>query len=742
MIPFDKIVRWITVGAIFTAAFVPLYVSNSLFFPFISGKNFAFRILAEIAFAGWLILAFRNPDYRPRASALLWSVLFFVTTLGVSMLLAEDPYKSFWSNFERMEGLIGIAHFALYFLVAGAVFRARDWRRFALTLLGVNVVIIGYALLQFFGVFSINQGGVRVDATFGNAIYLGVYALFHAFLALYAAYCARQEGRGIALISFFAALALGNVVLMSLSATRGVVLGLFIGTVASAAYLAFSRGVSARLRRAGIIGCLTALLAVGGFFAAREISWLRAHPIFGRILSASPINDDAQARFVIWGMSFSGFKERPLFGWGQEGFNFVFNKHYDPRLYRREAWFDRVHNTYLDWLIAGGILGLFGYLALWFFAARLVLRAKDTRGNPLFGFAECALFTGFGTAYAVNNVFVFDNGTSYFLFFMLLAYIYSHTTEGVAPLFQSYTLASRSAVARVYTPVVIVILAFSLYWFNARPAYAGTLLLQALRAHPEGPLENLALFRRALALNTFATAEIREQLAQVTAAVAPLSPVPISVKQEFLNVAAIELDKEIKKRPADARYYTLLASLLDAFKLYDQAFPYWQEAVAQSPHKQALLFQIGGNRLNVGKAQDAVPYFKTAYELNKENREAAIIYAVGLIYNDNTAEVKKILVPPLFPDPYVIDDRIIRAYTDVGKDEELINTYRNLLKIEPHNGLAQIRYGGALFFAGYPEETAIKEIQEGMKKSPKYAADAEKMLDMIQSYGGALRRKR
>ncbi|TSC84577.1 MAG: Lipid A core--O-antigen ligase-like protein [Parcubacteria group bacterium Gr01-1014_17] len=739
---FNKALRWTVLGALIAAVFVPLFVSNSLFFPFISGKNFAFRILAEIAFAAWLILSFRNPEYRPRRSALLWSVLFFVVTLGVSTLLAEDPYKSFWSNFERMEGLIGVAHFALYFVVAGAMFRAKEWRTFVLASLCVNVLIIGYSLLQFFGVLNINQGGVRVDATFGNAIYLGVYALFHLFFALLTAYHARTAGKNAWWVGGFSAIALGNVVLVFLSATRGAILGLFVGFVAGSMLIAFSRGVSSRFRRVGMVGCVLALLAVGGFFTAREVSYLRNHPIFGRILSASPMNDDAQARFVIWQISWKGFTERPLFGWGQEGFNFVFNKHYDPRLYHREAWFDRAHNTYLDWMIAGGIFGIFGYLALWFFAARIILRAKAPRGRPLFDFAERALFAGFGTAYAVNNVFVFDNGTSYFLFFMLLAYVYSRATEGVAPLFHSRVFASKSAVARACAPAIIAVLSFSLYWFNARPAYAGTLLLQALHAHQGGPSENLALFRRALALNTFANAEIREQLAQVTAAVAPLSQVPVAVKQEFLNVAASEIDKEIKKRPADARYYTLLASLLDAFKLYKQAFPYWQTAIAQSPHKQALLFQIGGNRLNVGRAQEAVPYFKTAYELNMENREAAIIYAVGLIYNGNTAEVKKVLIPPLFPDPYVVDERIIRAYTEAGKDEELINTYRNLLKIEPNNGLAQIRYGGALFFAGYPEEMAIKEIQEGLKKSPQYAVDADSMIKIIQSSNGVLRRKR
>jgi len=43
-------------------------------------------------------------------------------------------------------------------------------------------------------------------------------------------------------------------------------------------------------------------------------------------------------------MAWEGVKEKPLLGWGQENFNLVFNKYYEPSLYGQEVWFDRVHN--------------------------------------------------------------------------------------------------------------------------------------------------------------------------------------------------------------------------------------------------------------------------------------------------------------------------------------------------------------------------------------------------------------
>ena len=671
--------RWVVVGALTLGATVPLLVTDFLFFPFISGKNFAFRILIEIAFTVWIVLVLRNPAFRPRASRMMWSVGFFIVALGAAALFAEDSYKAIWSNFERMEGFVGMFHFALAFVVAGSMFRVREWRTFILVSLGVNAIVIGYALLQFFGVFAINQGGVRVDATFGNAIYLGVYALFHLLFSLLAFYTARREKKSVWLLAFLGALVLGNVSLIFLSATRGLVLGLMVGLVGACIVLLCSRGV---FRRWGIIGLCVAVLAVGGFFALRETP-LRLHPIFGRVLSVSLRSDDTQARFIIWRMALSGALERPVLGWGQEGFSFVFNKYYDPALFGREQWFDRAHNTYIDWLIAAGMVGFVGYFTIWFFAARVAWA---------FALPERALWFGFGTAYATTNFFVFDNGVSYFFFFMLLAYLHYRSTE-------NQTVAvGRMFSARFAAPLALLVLVASLYYFNARPAYAGTLLLRALRSQPGGPAENLEIFKRALAQDSFATAEIREQLAQATAMMAPVQHTPLTLKQEFLTVAATELDKEIKRRPADARYYSLMGSVLDSFGLYDQGVVYWREASLHSPRKQTLLFQLGVNRFNAGKVRDAVLYFKQAYDINPANREAVIYYAAVLIYAGEREEEARVLQTPSYAESYRADSRLIAAYRGVGRMQDAIALWEKQLALDPDNSeikkrIAELRAG-------------------------------------------------
>jgi hypothetical protein len=50
--------RWTIYVTLFALPFLALLVPNGMFFPFITGKNFGFRILVEVAFSAWVALTF------------------------------------------------------------------------------------------------------------------------------------------------------------------------------------------------------------------------------------------------------------------------------------------------------------------------------------------------------------------------------------------------------------------------------------------------------------------------------------------------------------------------------------------------------------------------------------------------------------------------------------------------------------------------------------------------------------
>ncbi len=155
-----QIARWVALGALFLIPLTPLIVSNSLFFPFITGKAFYFRIVIEVAVAAWAVLAVMDKEYRPRFSWVFVAVLAFVAWMFVADLFAVNVQKAFWSNFERMEGWVLLIHLLGFFFAASAVLRAEKlWRGWFLTSLGASLIVSGYALLQLAGVFAIHQGG-------------------------------------------------------------------------------------------------------------------------------------------------------------------------------------------------------------------------------------------------------------------------------------------------------------------------------------------------------------------------------------------------------------------------------------------------------------------------------------------------------------------------------------------------------------------------------------------------------
>ena len=158
----------IVAGNFFANIFLPGV--GDLFFPFITGKNFFFRIVVEILFALWAAAAIFDKKYRPRASPIFWAVLATVGVLTLSTIFGENPYRSFWSNYERMEGLVAHLHLLAYFLMLISVFKNEtDWRRFFYFSIAVSFIIAIYSYLQFMGKLEIHQSSDRLDATLGNS---------------------------------------------------------------------------------------------------------------------------------------------------------------------------------------------------------------------------------------------------------------------------------------------------------------------------------------------------------------------------------------------------------------------------------------------------------------------------------------------------------------------------------------------------------------------------------------------
>src|SRR3989344_5900864 len=201
---------------------------GDLFFPFITGKGFYFRFIIEFIFTFWVVLALFDSRFRPRMTPVMWALGATMAVLTLSTIFGENPYHSFWSNYERMEGLVGHLHLFVFFVVITSVFKSSvDWKKFFFVSFGTSLIVSSYAYLQSLGFIHLYQSGERVDATFGNAAYLAIYIVFHLFLAFY--FLISENKRWLRYT--FGALILFELPVVFLTATRGAILGLIGGVV-------------------------------------------------------------------------------------------------------------------------------------------------------------------------------------------------------------------------------------------------------------------------------------------------------------------------------------------------------------------------------------------------------------------------------------------------------------------------------------------------------------------------------
>lgn len=748
-----KFLRYGVLGALCLVLFVPFIIADggvlsvfpAFFFPYITGKNFAFRIIVELAFGLWALMALRDPKYRPRSSMLLYVMAAFTVWMGLATLLSVDPAKSFWSNFERMDGYVTLLHLFILSLVAGTVLTAEKWWENFLRISIVASMLMGlFSMLQLFGVFAISsQSGSRLDSTFGNAAYLAVYMLFHVFITFFMAV---RERRSRFLQSFYGIALVLQVATIYYTETRGALLGLIGGLIVAGLFIVWKGHHEdwKRLRKLAIwgLGILAAIILI--FLAARETSFVKKSNTLQRIASISLADKTTQSRFLIWNMGYKGVMEKPLFGWGQENFSFVFNKYYDPKMYGQEQWFDRAHDQFIDWAVAGGIPAFLLYISL-FVLAGLAFFRTSALSVP-----EQAAFLGLLAGYGFNNIFVFDNLMSAALFFIVLAFAHSLTREEL-PKWMFLSKPLRNETMAIVAPMVIAVVLLGMWALNAPGIARASNLLDAVmtvKAVSDGKggttgaqkdvKENLASFKAALANDTWpGTAlgmqEATEQLAQFSAnSIASAQGVDPSVRAEYYATGASAIDALIADRPNDARIELFAGGFYKAFGDQAKAFEHLQKALAASPSKQTIIFEIAINYyLAIGDTKSALVELEKAYMLEPTARDAAILYAAGLYYANLNARADALLVER-FGTVNVDDNRLLQVYVGLKRFDRAILIWQTRVANDPKNAEQHIGLANIYFMSGDKTRT-INELKIAITLNPALAAQINQAIEQIQN---------
>ena len=756
-----SLTRRFTIVLLFAVVLFPVLVANSFFFPFITGKAFYFRIIVEFAFAGWLLLAFLDAKYRPKLNMLTLGVTAFAVVALVADLLGVNPLRSIWSNFERMEGWLVIVHLWMFFMALTYTFGQGEegkkmWHRWFIASIIVATWVAGRGALQWAGKIPMEQSSTRPDSTLGNAAYLAVYMLIHSFLAIYmflsvqARLAASKASASVSSFNdqvsqfftssqwVYAILAVFFAAILYSTATRGAILGFGGGILLTLALYTIFAGkdiAGKNIEKTNVLrwvsGGLIAAVILIGF-----VIWLnRTNPIIaknetlGRLTSISLSEFKSEGRAYIWPMALKGFTQRPVLGWGQENFNYIFNANYSPAMYGQEQWFDRAHSVFLDWLVASGFIGLITYLSLYVLFLYVLWKSK-------LSLASKSVLTGLLAGYFINNIFVFDNLASYVLFFALLgfgAFLSLESVEEkkeVSPLFPTKEY-SVDAITYVIAPIIVIILVSGVYFLNIIPLQANTSLIAALQTcqGAQGVQPDVVAFEATLNIGSYmANQEAREQ----TLTCAPNiigGQYPTAIQKAFSALADKVILDQIAATPKDARIYTLGGSFYASTRTFDKALPLLEEAHALSPEKQSIDFDLASTYVNTGKIDQAVALLKHAYESAPDYSQAKIAYAATLIIAGKESDAHSLFGD----DPNVFENSIIaQVYTSLKQDAKALAIYKTIADNNPKDANARLRLAQAQYGAKMIND-AITTLQGIATDFPDYADQANQAVKQLQA---------
>ncbi len=443
---FERIAKWYLYAAVFAA----IIVMDSIFFPFIGGKDWFFRFAIELSLVAtlfWWAFEARAGEAEGRLKQLFRKplvrmVTIFVVAVLLACVFAYDIHAAFWSNYERGEGGFQTIHYYLFFLLLVFLFREeKDWRRIFGFSLGAAVLMIGYGLLANFGTASfigpytgntMPSGWLhklidgRFEGSLGNPAYVAPYLIFSMFFAGYLWIAARRERRATKVTAWgYGLLIVFFLFFFFLSQTRGAFLGIMLGVLVFLIYLLFI-GTRQERKWSGIL--LAIFLVLGGIgFAVRNTNFVKNLPE-GRLLQLSLSDETAQTRLWVWGEAWQGFLERPVLGWGPENFTAVYDRHFNPNFFvpgrNTETWFDRAHSVFFDYLSETGIVGLVSYLGIF---VVFVWEFFRTHRRKALSVILGGIILAIPAAYLGQGVAIFDvfpMSLSLFLFVAFAAYYF------------------------------------------------------------------------------------------------------------------------------------------------------------------------------------------------------------------------------------------------------------------------------------------------------------------------------
>jgi putative inorganic carbon (HCO3(-)) transporter len=678
-------------------------------FPFIAGKNFAFRIIIEFSAVFWLGLIYLRKEYRISSSPLSVFILLFTFIVGLANLHGVNPYNSFWSSYERMEGYMTILHLTLYFVIIKSILKTeRDWKIYfnLFIIAGLLVSILAF-LLPSASDISPEFGSEyisRVYSTIGNPPFLASYMLLLVFIGFILFFISdKKYFRFIYVlpVSFF-------FVTIYFTASRGVILSIVIGFIIFSVFVFINKTNILKIKKHKkvVVYCVViTVIAAVLFMSLISDNFLKHDEIFSRFTSLKS-DKSVTTRLNTWKMAWNGVKERPMLGWGQENFYSIYTVNHIPA-YEGIVLIDRAHNIIIDWMINAGLMGLFSYLAIFGSAFYIVFTSYHRKiiTKSLFITFLIVLLT-----YFIQNLFTFDTINTYMLFFVLLAYIDSinrkHNEKTPCENDKVDTRNIQLKSIAVILPVLVLV-SFLLYYANYKPIRTSQLSLRISKDFPQyKSLKRLGDdFNKALSYKTFGSTYVRTKMAEASLQIMKHKLFEIEGAYDFIRQTRSELLKGAKENYNNLRYLSHMIQFFYAVARLDPSFndetaKIIKKCLQIAPYYEEFKFKLAEVYLLKKDYERAFAIIDKAVSKDTQNdrkqfklSEVAILVskqdvvdrALGKIGKIRKAENTEIAAgrKPVFSANEFI--KLAETYIEIKNFGKAIEFYKEIISISPQN---------------------------------------------------------
>ncbi len=617
--------------------FLPFVVLRATAFPTIFAKSIFYRTLVEAAIICLSVYAFTSPklfleEVRSRFSkknTVLIATVVYVFAVAVSTVFAYNPYVAFWGQLQRDEGLLMYLHVLGFITASFLLFEKEDWKLYINGFLVSSAVVFIGASIQFFGgslSFPIELKAESQPGSFiGNPAFLASF-----MIAVGALFTCFFEYKKYARKWLYVSILLLLVTTVIMTGIRGAFVGLCAGGLVALISLLIQKGASRRLKAVVAVALLLGTLFVGTFIATRSNPFWLSIPTIRRFATLNSESNSLKSRLSAWNTGIKGFVDRPIVGWGPEGFRYVMNVHGDPTdAAYTDGWVDRSHNKLIDIAAMQGAFGLIAYLVLIF--------------SLLWTMRKNILFCSFLVAYFVQNLFVFDSPVSYAVFaaiVSLVAFTY-HETEASTPSHTHTELHIRST--QIMAVITLLIAVCGLIYANGIPLNQQRYVKEILQGTTvQAKFSNLDKF-----LYPFTSAQLELRPMLVDSMLSFGSHLDANQLPYFKKTLAA-LEEVQSKDPNDPHIHFSLIKAYNEHASIDptaleQAEKYARQAISFAPYQQKFYYPLSFILFRTGKIDEAIQVAQDAVAIAPNVGKSYLYLALTLIGGDKEAEGKEAL---------------------------------------------------------------------------------------------------